>query len=91
MPFLLPLFVHSYLDLVIDGRRDAADDFLHRSVSLLPIHTVLDLDHEFISPIDSLPITLPHILLSSNISPLSDILTTFKNLKLLRGGDQSDM
>ncbi|KAA1066476.1 Transcription initiation factor TFIID subunit 5 [Puccinia graminis f. sp. tritici] len=29
-PFLLPLFVHSYLDLVMDGRRDAADDFLHR-------------------------------------------------------------
>ncbi|PLW19478.1 hypothetical protein PCANC_04497 [Puccinia coronata f. sp. avenae] len=29
-PFLLPLFVHSYLDLVVDGRRDAADDFLHR-------------------------------------------------------------
>lgn len=30
MPFLLPLFVHSYLELVLDGRRDAADEFLHR-------------------------------------------------------------
>ncbi|KAI8447009.1 WD40-repeat-containing domain protein [Phakopsora pachyrhizi] len=30
LPFLLPLFVHSYLDLVIDGRREAADELLHR-------------------------------------------------------------
>lgn len=39
-PFLLPLFVHSYLDLVIDGRRDAADNFLHRFSS----------DHEMSEP-----------------------------------------
>ncbi|KAG0152568.1 hypothetical protein CROQUDRAFT_667391 [Cronartium quercuum f. sp. fusiforme G11] len=30
LPFLLPLFVHSYIDLVIDGRRESADDFLNR-------------------------------------------------------------
>ncbi|GAA5893440.1 hypothetical protein JCM6882_008034 [Rhodosporidiobolus microsporus] len=29
-PLLLPLFVHSYLDLVLVGYRDAADAFLHR-------------------------------------------------------------
>ncbi|KNZ61755.1 hypothetical protein VP01_1361g3 [Puccinia sorghi] len=39
-PFLLPLFVHSYLDLVMDGRRDAADDFLHR----------FSIDHEMSDP-----------------------------------------
>ncbi|KAH9453020.1 hypothetical protein MJO28_008074 [Puccinia striiformis f. sp. tritici] len=39
-PFLLPLFVHSYMDLVMDGRRDAADDFLHRFTA----------DHEISEP-----------------------------------------
>lgn len=33
-PLLLPLFVHSYLDLVLVGYRDAADNFLARSVTL---------------------------------------------------------
>lgn len=33
-PLLLPLFVHSYLDLVLVNYRDAADHFFQRQVSL---------------------------------------------------------
>ncbi|KAI9605602.1 hypothetical protein KEM48_002056 [Puccinia striiformis f. sp. tritici PST-130] len=39
-PVFTPLFVHSYMDLVMDGRRDAADDFLHRFTA----------DHEISEP-----------------------------------------
>lgn len=35
-PLLLPLFVHSYLDLVLVGYREAADQFLTR-FALFPL------------------------------------------------------
>ncbi|SCV69766.1 BQ2448_1160 [Microbotryum intermedium] len=38
-PILLPLFVHSYLDLVLVGYREAADQFMHR---FGPHHTPSD-------------------------------------------------